>query len=175
MKVEDVVHLIQHYRHDVLNQLQIVQGYIKLNDLKKADSSMDELLQYFDQERKLLSLNIPNVFLWFLQFKIKYNHFSLTYDIDIESKDLQKSDHFIVRKFEQMMQEIQQNYCEETLHQVEVELKDNIEFCDIAIYIDEELEKNDGKYESRLEDIDSNMENNKRIYHFQVPINDEVN
>lgn len=173
MKTEDVVNLIQHYRHDVLNQLQVVQGYIKIGDFKKVDTSMSQLLEYFYQERKLLNLNMPNVLLWFLQFRIRYENFNLTYDIDIENKELQTADHFITDKLEKIMDDIQKSCNEDKVYQVEIEFKDNIDACEICVYVDSES-RGTGLDQMFLEDIDINIAANERVYSFDVSVSNEV-
>lgn len=174
METEDVVNLILNYRHDVLNQLQVVHGYIKLENIEKVEANMSELLEYFVQESKLISLNLPNVLLWFLQFRTRYENFKLTYDIDIEAKKIIEADHFIVEKLEQTMRDVQEKCSDDIVYEVEIEFKDNIDYCEIAIYID--LEKNDEERinDSVLEDIDINIAENERRYSFQVSINNEV-
>ena len=173
MEAEDVVNLIQHYRHDLMNELQVVQGYIKLGNLEKVDASMTELLDYFYQERKLLSLNAPNVFLWFMQFRLKYENFILTYDIDIENKNLSESDIFIGNKLEQIMRDAIENCSNEALHRVEIEFKDSIDTCEIAVYVVDESEKlhsieKKRINQSEIEDIDINIASNEYRYSFHV-------
>lgn len=174
METEDVVNLILHYRHDVLNQLQVVDGYIKLGNIDKVEANMSELLEYFDQESKLISLNLPNVLLWFLQFRTRYENYNLTYDVDIEGKKIIEADHFIVEKLEQIMGDIQEKCSDDIVSEIEVEFKDNIDYCEIAIYIDLEKNEEERINDSVLEDIDINIAEHERRYSFQVSINNEV-
>ena len=173
MEAEDVMNLIQHYRHDLMNQLQVVQGYVKLGNLEKVDASMTELLDYFYQERKLLGLNAPNVLLWFMQFRLKYENFILTYDIDIENKNLCKSDLFIEQKLQQIMRDANENCSNEALHRVEIEFKDSIDTCEVAVYVvdeSKELQSIENKRinQSEIEDIDINIAGNEYRYSFHV-------
>lgn len=174
MKPADVVNIIQHYRHDILNQLQVIQGYIKLDDYKKVNATMSQLLEYFYQERKLLNLNMPHVLLWFLQFNIKYENIKLTYDIDIENKNMQTADLFITDRLERILEDIQRHGRDDKLYQVEVEFKDNIDGCEICVYVDLESCDTKGVNQITLEDIDINTAASERIYSFNVSVNNEV-
>ncbi|GEM_PF-5688263 len=173
MKTEDVVNLIQHYRHDILNQLQVVQGYVKIGNLKKVDDSMSQLLEYFYQERKLLNLNMPNVLLWFLQFRERYENFRLTYDIDIENKEMKTADHFIIERLEKIMEDVQKCCKDDMLYQVEIEFKDNLDACEISVYVDTYSRGTDLK-QLVIEDIDINVTADERRYSFAVSVFNEV-
>ena len=173
MEAEDVVNLIQHYRHDLMNHLQVVQGYIKLGNLEKVDASMTELLDHFYQERKLLSLNVPTVLFWVMQFRLKYENYILSYDIDIENKNLSESDQFIEKKLEQIMRDANEKCSNQTLHRVEIEFKDSIDTCEIAVYVvneSKELKSIEEKRinQSEIEDIDINIAGNEYRYSFHV-------
>lgn len=173
MKSRDVVHLIEQYRHDILNHLQLLQGYISLGNIKKAEVSLTNLLEYFQQEKGLLHLNMPNVYLWFIQFPIKYKDFQMSYDIDIHM-DLQFADDAVVKKLNIIMQEIEAITTSNYSYPLEVEFKDNLEACEITLYL--KLKSNDMKEEflSKLDDIDRAIGSEEVVYRFQIPINNEV-
>src|SRR5699024_7054029 len=162
-------------RHDVLNQLQVIHGYLSLHHYNKAESNMTELLDHFQQERKLLQLMIPNVFLWFLQFRTRYNHFELDYDIDIEHKTLKNNDLYIMEKFELIMHDVQRKCCGDHYYHVEIEFKDNIDFADITVYIDMGRQEAEGESHIILENIDFEVNENESMYRFRVSIENEVN
>lgn len=170
MDAGDVVKLIQYYRHDLLNHLQVVEGYIQLGNLKKAETAMRELIDHLSQERKLDNLNIPNVFLWFQTFNQKYENFNLIYDVDIENKNLQEMDLLILDKLNQIMNDIKSKCRKDTVHHVEIEFKDSISDCMIAVYVDNQLEA-DEKLEisqSGITDIDLYVAENEQIYSFHI-------
>lgn len=173
MKSRDVVHLIEQYRHDILNHLQLVQGYISLGNIEKADISVTNLLEYFQQETDLLHLNMTNVYLWFLQFPIKYNDFQISYDIDIK-KNLQYADDTVVEKLNMIMQDIEAITTPSNSYSLEIEFKDNLKACEIALYL--KLESNGimKEFLSKLDDIDRAIGSKEVVYRFQIPINNEV-
>lgn len=174
MESREVVKMMQQYRHDILNHLQLVQGYLSLGNIQKADKSIANLLEYFQQERELLHLNIPNVYLWFLQFPVKYTNFQVSFDIDIR-KNLQHADDLVVDQLNKIMQEIQAITMTNYVYSIEVELKDNIETCEVGLYLNLELNEIRKEFLSKLDDIDRVIGSEEVVYRFQIPINNEVN
>ncbi len=57
----DVVDILRHYRHDWLNQLQLIKGNLALRRLDKVESIIDDLVQQSKNESQLTNMNIPNV------------------------------------------------------------------------------------------------------------------
>ncbi|UCZ54339.1 sporulation initiation phosphotransferase B [Bacillus shivajii] len=57
----DVVDALRHYRHDWLNQIQLIKGNLALGRLDKVDSIIDDLVQQSKNESQLSNMNIPKV------------------------------------------------------------------------------------------------------------------
>lgn len=173
MEAANFVQLVKHYRHDLLNELQVIKGYIQLGHTEKADESIDKMFQYFNEERRLLSLNIPHVYLWIMAFNLKYTNFKITYDVDVKNKCLQAKDLFIVERLEQIMKAVKKCTDDEVLYQIDIEFKDNIEDCIIALYVENRSDaaSTGGKVrinQSELEDIDISSTNSEQVFRFHV-------
>ncbi len=84
MKDSEVVELLRHYRHDSLNDLQLVNGYLQLGKLDKVEAKMKEMVEKAAEERKLDHLNLPKSMLWILQKNWFTNNLNLTYKIHVE-------------------------------------------------------------------------------------------
>ncbi|WP_152654748.1 Spo0B domain-containing protein [Oceanobacillus sp. CFH 90083] len=80
---QEVVRLIQKYRHDLMNRLQIVSGYLTMGKADKAKMNLDDVLAFYEEERKLMQLNADKFMIWVLQFQEVYPSFSLTYHVDL--------------------------------------------------------------------------------------------
>ncbi|WP_085991791.1 Spo0B domain-containing protein [Oceanobacillus senegalensis] len=111
----EVVRLLQHYRHDLMNRLQLVQGYLSMGKTEKAASKMNELFSYLNEERKLIGLEAPNFILWLIQFNHSYKNFRMAYTIHIENESLHEYDQILLSKSKYIM-----NYLEETCNPSEL-------------------------------------------------------
>lgn len=97
MDEELAIQIIQRYRHDVLNHLQLVSGYLTIQKPEKAEEKVNEWIQMIEDERKLTNLDTPKFTLWIFQFSDLYKNFSLTYDIQLENKSYHVYDQFLYR------------------------------------------------------------------------------
>ncbi|RHW33043.1 Spo0B domain-containing protein [Oceanobacillus profundus] len=104
MMGERVVQILQHYRHDLMNHLQIVQGYVGMRNIEKAEKKLGEIVDYYNEERKLMSLNMPEFMIWIIQFNVRYENLRLTYKVHSEYKNLHVSDSILVKQFQDFME-----------------------------------------------------------------------
>ncbi|MFD1414000.1 Spo0B domain-containing protein [Oceanobacillus jeddahense] len=83
MDEKETVRLIQKYRHDLMNRLQIVSGYLSMEKTDKAKRNLDDVLRYYEEERNLMRLNADSFMIWILQFQDAYPSFALTYRVEL--------------------------------------------------------------------------------------------
>ncbi|WP_156291189.1 Spo0B domain-containing protein [Oceanobacillus salinisoli] len=131
----EVVRLLQHYRHDLMNKLQLVHGYLNMGKINKAQDKMDELFSHFNEERKLISLQSPKLILWLIQFNHAYDNFRMTYNIHIDNQSLQNLDNVLYMKCKQIM-----DYCEKIgdpseLYDVELTINDKEETYTVEVLL----------------------------------------
>lgn len=81
MEEYEVIHMLQRYRHDIANHLQLISGYLAMDRIEKVEDKIEEWVSALDTERKLYSLDIPRTTIWLLQFATNYESFRLTYEI----------------------------------------------------------------------------------------------
>lgn len=117
---EQVVQILQHYRHELMNHLQIVQGYVGMRNIEKAEKKLSEIVEYYNEERKLMNLNAPDFMLWIIQFNMRYNNFRLTYTIHPEYKNLHASDSLLVSQFHDFMERCVEILNPELLYEVKL-------------------------------------------------------
>lgn len=80
------IRALELYHHDLMNDLQIIDGYVKMNSLTDVQNYMEKWLDEAYQEQKLFRLNVPKLALFFIQFNHFYEKIRLTYNIDIAQK-----------------------------------------------------------------------------------------
>ncbi|HLR52848.1 MAG TPA: Spo0B domain-containing protein [Candidatus Avamphibacillus sp.] len=123
MKNDEVVQLLQHYRHDLMNRLQVIKGYASMKKTDHVNEKLNELIDDFNEERKLMSLNTPNFLLWLLQFNSFYENIRMTYKIHIENRCLIHLDNQLMKKSKTVVKTIE-SFGEHTeLYTIHLELK----------------------------------------------------
>ncbi|GAB3802033.1 Spo0B domain-containing protein [Virgibacillus kimchii] len=123
MEDAEVVKLLQQYRHDLMNHLQIVQGYISMNNREKAEKKLKETIRHYENERKLMNLKVPAFTLWLMQVNNLFNHIKLEYHVLTEKK-LYHVDHDLVSKGNKIISAINNTYNKEELLEISMEIKD---------------------------------------------------
>lgn len=56
---EEVLSLLQHTRHDWLNRIQLIKGYLALGKVDQAERVIEEIVLESQQESKLTQLGLP--------------------------------------------------------------------------------------------------------------------
>lgn len=92
MEEKKVMELLRYYRHDIMNDLQVVHAYAKLEKVDKVQEKIAGYMIHFDEERKLMSLHAPNLALWLIPFNSIHPNFRLTYTIRSEGLDISDLD-----------------------------------------------------------------------------------
>lgn len=129
MVEEEILRVIQSYRHDLMNRLQIVSGYLSMDKIDKAKKNLENILQFYEEERKLMKLHVPAFALWILQFHKHYPTFLLTYCIHLSETD----EHQIDEK--ELL-----SICQGLLHYLEA-VGGNIQVYEVFLKIVEETDK----------------------------------
>ena len=80
----DTVELLRHYRHDWLNQLQLISGYLGLGDKEKAEKVIEETIAAAYNESQLSNLQMPDFAEEVLTFNWKNHQYVLTFDVVCE-------------------------------------------------------------------------------------------
>lgn len=123
MEDADVVKVLQHYRHDLMNHLQIVQGYLSMNKADKANEKLKAVIALYEEERKLMHLKMPAFTLWVMQMNTRFNHIKFEYRILTEKK-MPSLNHAMTTKCEEIISAINKAYGIEELYEISMEIKD---------------------------------------------------
>jgi stage 0 sporulation protein B (sporulation initiation phosphotransferase) len=78
----EMIDLISHYRHDWMNDIQLLFGYVSLKKYDKLDDCMDKIRNKVLQESSVAKLGIPSMVAFFISFRLHYN--ALTLELEIE-------------------------------------------------------------------------------------------
>jgi hypothetical protein len=77
-----MIDLINHYRHDWMNDIQLLFGYISLKKYDKLDDCMDKIRSKAQQESSAAKLGIPSLVAFFISFRLHYHHLSLELEME---------------------------------------------------------------------------------------------
>ncbi|MEC5422051.1 Spo0B domain-containing protein [Virgibacillus sp. C22-A2] len=178
MNEKEVVRVLQHYRHDLMNKMQIIQGYLSMGKVEIVETKVTDFLEYFNEERKLLSLNAPKFILWVIQFNNKYENFRLTYKIHTGNKKLQAIDNLLVEQFNMILVCLTK-ICDKTrLFELNLQISETEKpsLLRISLFIDGNSDDIDG-FKQNLENmrlnymVDVKETSNGMMCEFSVPCN----
>jgi stage 0 sporulation protein B (sporulation initiation phosphotransferase) len=60
-EADKVVEVLRHYRHDYLNDIQLIKSYTALGRYKKVEAVIENIIYKAEQESRLSALNVPEV------------------------------------------------------------------------------------------------------------------
>ncbi|WP_181907326.1 Spo0B domain-containing protein [Cohnella lupini] len=76
------IRTLSHHRHDWMNELQILYGYLRLNKLDKAVEVVDRIRTRMDHDSKVSQIGIPELATFLLSFRTVCDTMRL--DVDIQ-------------------------------------------------------------------------------------------
>ncbi|KGX93491.1 sporulation protein [Pontibacillus halophilus JSM 076056 = DSM 19796] len=115
MKADEVTYLLRHYRHDWMNQLQLIKGYASMDKLDKVKEKVNEIVTQSQQESHLMNLKADRVTLWILRFNTLHDQFRLTYTVEGQA-DLSSYDYTLSLALQSAFDTIQSNANEHSLY-----------------------------------------------------------
>jgi hypothetical protein len=68
---------LSHHRHDWMNDLQVLYGYIRMGKPDKTVQSVERIIERMTQESKIAKLGIPSLILFFQSFRTVTNSVQL--------------------------------------------------------------------------------------------------
>jgi stage 0 sporulation protein B (sporulation initiation phosphotransferase) len=95
VEAKDIIQLLRLQRHDLMNDLQIVHGYLSMGKTDKVKLKVNNIIGSLNQERMLMNINCPKFALWLIQLKLQHKHIQFTYDILTENNNLISYDGFL--------------------------------------------------------------------------------
>ncbi|SFM05412.1 Sensor_kinase_SpoOB-type, alpha-helical domain [Gracilibacillus orientalis] len=104
MKEQDVVEMLRHYRHDWLNDLQLILGYAQMGKLDKIQSKITDVIERSNKERGLDRLNIPKTMVWLYQLNWRSETFQLHFQSLVEEQPAIIDDEALLAKVQKIFQ-----------------------------------------------------------------------
>ncbi|ENH97962.1 hypothetical protein J416_02871 [Gracilibacillus halophilus YIM-C55.5] len=108
MNEEEIVEIIRHYRHDWLNELQLIMGYAQMGKLERVQEKTQDILAMTNHERALDQLGLPKTLITILQQQWRTDEISLTYQVNREQQNVEASDEQVEKHLSQLLQQLRQ-------------------------------------------------------------------
>lgn len=106
MEKDKVVELLQYRRHDLVNDMQVIDGYARMNRMDKVLEKLDAFMITIENEQKLHMSAAPSFILWTELFRMKYENFQLSYTV-CDQVHLGNYDEWMTSFFDQLVDYIQ--------------------------------------------------------------------
>lgn len=113
-----LVETLRHARHDWMNDIQIVKGYLALSKLDEAARAADHIIVKAAQESKLCNLGMPGMAELFITFNWSNHLFRLEYEVDDDVASGLADDQLVLVYFSQFFSLIERHIVEYKDHQL---------------------------------------------------------
>jgi stage 0 sporulation protein B (sporulation initiation phosphotransferase) len=160
MKADEVMNMLRHYRHDVLNDIQLIHGYAALGNMEKIKEKINEMIVKSNEERKLTNLKCPHFTLWVINFNHAYENLRLSYKIQELQNDLSQNDLFLYATCEEMIQLLHNYILKEKIYKVELQISNG---PNVELQVNGPIVNKD--------ELQKKLDNNSRIKNIQVEEN----
>ncbi|WP_239584350.1 Spo0B domain-containing protein [Aquibacillus albus] len=124
MKEEDMIDLLRHYRHDWLNEVQLLMGYSSMGKLDKVQDKLKEVIEGANKERNLDRLSIPKTAIWLISFNWRYDNFRMDYQVETNN-NLASYDDQIHNQLERLIKLFSSQSDEMELYHVKIVIKES--------------------------------------------------
>jgi stage 0 sporulation protein B (sporulation initiation phosphotransferase) len=99
----EVLSILRHYRHDWLNHLQLINGYLAMGRVEKVESLINDMVIQAKNESHLSNLNMNEFAEKILTFNWEGHSFLLDFEVISETGDWSKWEQSIISYFEVIM------------------------------------------------------------------------
>ncbi|MFE5320141.1 Spo0B domain-containing protein [Paenibacillus sp. NPDC056579] len=81
---ERFIRLLNHYRHDWMNEIQVLFGYVKLKKYDKLEDLMEKIKDKIQRESYLAKLGVPELVIYLLAFQAEVKEIALRISMEQE-------------------------------------------------------------------------------------------
>lgn len=92
LETSEVLELLRMYRHDLMNDLQLIQGYASMGKYEVSNEKLNQFIHKLKNERRLQSLDAPNFVLWLIKLKLFSREFNVTFDVQFSDEQIKQFD-----------------------------------------------------------------------------------
>jgi len=123
MKEKLDLQYIQYDRHNLMNDLQLIYGFLQMDRPKDAMDHVKKLIIKLRKERKLLKAEVPQFAYFLLMFNYYNESIRLSYSIKT-SRNLRDLDQVLKNDSEQFLTIVKRNVPTSELHHITVHLEE---------------------------------------------------
>lgn len=127
MNEREVMQILQKYRHDCVNHIQLLHGYLSMNKPERAKDVLEEWIFICEQSRMLNSFNIPKFALWVDRFDLLYSRLRLSYKVNVPGLNLDHYDEELHCLSNQFADALLRSSSPEILHEVTLSVNNDDE------------------------------------------------
>ncbi|WP_050181234.1 Spo0B C-terminal domain-containing protein [Domibacillus robiginosus] len=113
-----LLNTLRHARHDWMNDIQIVKGYLSLNKIDAAARAADHIILKAVQESRLCNLGMPGMAELFITFNWSQHLFRLEYELDEPITSGQADDQTVYSFFNRLFALLEQHVEEFNEHEL---------------------------------------------------------
>lgn len=154
MDEKQAIKLIQQLRHDWMNELQLILGYIQLGKQEKAEEKIQSIIKKAGQSRALDQLQLPKTTIFLHLLNAEHTHFQ--WEWQVESDSINKGKYPDDEQLKQQLMDIYENL---QPHFIDFE----VYHAKVLFQLKQEQWKYQITIEEALDNTDSLVENLKRL------------
>ena len=122
MNEKMTVQILQRTQHDLMNHLQVIQGYLAMDKIDIVKEKLDECINHYEQERRLFHTNAQRFILWTTQFNHHHENIQLIYRVDCDNLNLFQINQQLIEDSQWVVSMIKKYGSETELYEVKLEL-----------------------------------------------------
>ncbi len=130
----NTINLLRHSRHDWLNRIQLIKGYLALGDSEKVNQLIDSFVQESNKETAISNLEMDTFVSYILTFNWENHPIMLDYEVEGTVRKLSKYDMEMYDFTQAFFTELAQHVEMFSENQMEITIEINED--DICFYFD---------------------------------------
>ncbi|BBN99314.1 Spo0B C-terminal domain-containing protein [Sporolactobacillus terrae] len=117
---QKAMELLSFARHGLLNDLQLIKGYLFLKQPEKAEEIVERVTEKLHNQTGLTRLQIPQCAVFLMHYSWTAQDFHVTFHIDGKQKNLSAYDHSLALLFKELFSIIEQHASPLSENKVEI-------------------------------------------------------
>lgn len=107
MEKRELLNLLRHYRHQLLNDLQIVHGYLSMGMPEKSSNQVNALIERLVKERDLQAIDAPHFFYTFLSWRMQHPNWQVDYVVEEPVQQVSQFDEALTNDLQEVLGQIE--------------------------------------------------------------------
>lgn len=99
----NAIELLRHARHDWMNKIQLIKGYLSLGNLERLEAVVNDIVKDAENDSRLSNINLPNLVSYILTYNWKPSTIVLKFDVLGEGQLPLVDDLIITEWFKKLM------------------------------------------------------------------------